>query len=298
MLSSSARLREARQIFASSARPGFPSEKWAVDFYFPELPCYGRKWGSQHALQSSVACVCKGGRGGWSRRAQRSGRSAAPYLRPPQVNNLIRHVLPRVPVCRTSLRQQNSCYIKNKEIFLQDELFQVAAAAGQQCRRGSSEAVCQLRSVSGPRPPRPHAPARAARAQPTRSQSQAPGAPGRSSVPAGVRAGDPPPVAEAHSALVASLPPLCSWLGPSGSRSDSQRVGRARRPPALGCNPPTPAKPASLPGRTLSWALDSSPGSGPGSYLGRVRGWIQVWFGPGHQPRMGLGSEPIFKLSI
>lgn len=88
----------------------------------------------------------------------------------------------------------------------------------------------------------------------------------------------------------------------SGSSSDFQRVGRAlmspscpdplvsqptwlhlRCTPALGSNPtPTPAKPASLPGRTLSWAPDSCPGSGLGFYPGRVRGWIRVWSGPKH----------------
>ena len=150
---------------------------------------------------------------------------------------------------------------------------------------GRSEAVCQLRSVSGSGGPRvPNAPARrSAGAQPTRCQRQAPGAPGRSSVPAGVRAGDPPPVAEAHSALVASLAPSRFLPEPQAPVPTPSASVELRGPRPWAVNPtPTPTKPASLPGRTLSWALDSCPGSGPGSYLGRIRGWIQVWFGLKH----------------
>ncbi|NXX30052.1 LHX6 protein, partial [Nicator chloris] len=65
-----------------------------------------------------------GGGGGWP-------RVSAPSL--PQVNNLIWHVrCLECSVCRTSLRQQHSCYIKNKEIFCKMDYF---SRFGTKCAR-------------------------------------------------------------------------------------------------------------------------------------------------------------------
>ncbi|NXU78110.1 LHX6 protein, partial [Oreotrochilus melanogaster] len=51
----------------------------------------------------------------------------------PQVNNLIWHVrCLECSVCRTSLRQQHSCYIKNKEIFCKMDYF---SRFGTKCAR-------------------------------------------------------------------------------------------------------------------------------------------------------------------
>lgn len=57
----------------------------------------------------------------------RRGAAGSPGSQPPslsQVNNLIWHVrCLECSVCRTSLRQQHSCYIKNKEIFCKMDYF-------------------------------------------------------------------------------------------------------------------------------------------------------------------------------
>lgn len=133
-------------------------------------------------LQSSVARVCKAGR--LEPGAQRSALSR-PLSPPSQVNNLIWHVrCLECSVCRTSLRQQNSCHTKNKEIFSRWTTSGRLRPQGQQCRRGSSEAVCQLRSVSGPEAPASLMPRRGAARGPSppalRAKHQE--LPGRSSV--------------------------------------------------------------------------------------------------------------------
>uniref|UniRef100_A0A8C5UHC2 LIM homeobox 6 n=1 Tax=Malurus cyaneus samueli TaxID=2593467 RepID=A0A8C5UHC2_9PASS len=61
----------------------------------------------------------------------RSSTGTSPSL--PQVNNLIWHVrCLECSVCRTSLRQQHSCYIKNKEIFCKMDYF---SRFGTKCAR-------------------------------------------------------------------------------------------------------------------------------------------------------------------
>ncbi|NWR74782.1 LHX6 protein, partial [Centropus unirufus] len=65
-------------------------------------------------------------RGARGRRGEPGGAGGAPVSDPfvPQVNNLIWHVrCLECSVCRTSLRQQHSCYIKNKEIFCKMDYF-------------------------------------------------------------------------------------------------------------------------------------------------------------------------------
>lgn len=108
-----------------------------------------------HRAPSPV--FAKGGRGGWSR-ARRGPRSAAPYLRPPQVNNLIWHVL-RVSHVAEAAEQ---LLHQEQGNFLQDGLLRAGCGRRASSVAGELRGRLSLRSVSGSGGPRVPTPRRGA----------------------------------------------------------------------------------------------------------------------------------------
>lgn len=131
------RLRGFGQIFASLCAPGFPSEKWAVDFYFPELPCYRRKVGEVTCFFRAPAPVSAKGAGeSGAGRAQRSSLSRPPISAPsPGQQPHLARALPRVLRVSHVAEAAEQLLHQEQGNLLQDGLLQVGCG-----RRASSVA--------------------------------------------------------------------------------------------------------------------------------------------------------------
>lgn len=157
LCSASARLRGFRQIFASLSAPGFPSEKWAVDFYFPELPCYRRKVGEVTCFFRAPSPVSAKGAGeAGAGRAQRSALSRPPISAPsPGQQPHLARALPRVLRVSHVAEAAEQLLHQEQGNLLQDGLLQVGCG-----RRASSVAGgAQRPFVSSARSLAPEAPA-------------------------------------------------------------------------------------------------------------------------------------------